>query len=177
MAKDEMFAEAAREWDLEQLYQKLAEAKREVSPRARKGLTEREKLYLRGLLCGYSPGEMAKKLVQSPKGVEVYVCKTLYQYFKKLADVPHDTKVGNWRNINNWLEEAGYKTQSFVQSKSRYSSLTEPLVKIVNIGFVQNNHNAVTLDINIRVVLPSASELAEEEDADSGDRAATNRSD
>jgi DNA-binding NarL/FixJ family response regulator len=83
MANDEMFAEAANNWDLERLYQDLAEAKRKVSPSARKGLTEREKLYLRGLLCGYSPAEMARKLIQSPKGVEVYMCKTLYQYFKK----------------------------------------------------------------------------------------------
>ena len=79
MSNDEMFAEAANNWDLERLYRDLAEAKQKFAPRARKGLTEREKLYLRGLLCGYSPAEMARKLLQSPKGVEVYVCKTLYQ--------------------------------------------------------------------------------------------------
>ena len=78
MSNDEMFSEAANNWDLERLYRDLAEAKHKCAPRARKGLTEREKLYLRGLLCGYSPAEMARKLLQSPKGLEVYVCKTLY---------------------------------------------------------------------------------------------------
>ncbi|GET38496.1 helix-turn-helix transcriptional regulator [Microseira wollei] len=169
MANDEMFAEAAHNWDLERLYQDLAEAKRQVSPRARKGLTEREKLYLRGLLCGYSPAEMARKLIQSPKGVEVYVCKTLYQYFKRMVDIPNETKVSNWRNINNSLEEAGYKTKSSTKSKSNNSLQIEPLVKIVNIGVVQNNQDTVTIDINIRVSLPSASENQGTEDLDSGD--------
>lgn len=168
MANDEMFAEAENNWDLERLYQDLAEAKRQVSPSARKGLTEREKLYLRGLLCGYSPAEMARKLFQSPKGVEVYVCKTLYQYFKKMADVPNE-KVGNWRNINNRLEEAGYKTKSSVESQSNNSLHAQPLVKIVNIGVVQNNQDTVTIDINIRVSLPSTSENQGTEDLDSGD--------
>lgn len=168
-SKQEMFASAANNWDLERLYKALAEAKRQFAPRSRKGLTHTEKLYLRGLLCGYSPAEIARKLVQSPKGVEVYVCKTLYQYFKNLADVPNE-KVGNWRNINNWLEEAGYKTQSSVESKLSNSLPSEPLVKIVNIGFVQNNQNIVTIDINIRVELPSPSETPKTEDLEPSDR-------
>ncbi|MFB2981169.1 helix-turn-helix transcriptional regulator [Microseira sp. BLCC-F43] len=168
MANDEMFAEAANHWDLERLYADLAEAKRQVSPRARKGLTEREKLYLRGLLCGYSPAEMARKLIQSPKGVEVYVCKTLYQYFKNMADVPNE-KVGNWRNINNWLDEAGYKTKNkpSVESKLANSLPIDALVKIVDMGF--DNQNTLTIDIKIRVSLPSASEAQGTEDLDSGD--------
>jgi DNA-binding NarL/FixJ family response regulator len=72
-SSDEMFAEAANNWDLERLYKAMAEAKWQVSPRARKGLTEREKLFLRGLLCGHSPAEIASQLHQSRKGVEVYI--------------------------------------------------------------------------------------------------------
>jgi hypothetical protein len=160
-SKDEMFAEAAKQWDLERIYQVLAEAKRQASPRARKGLTDREKLYLRGLLCGYSPAEMAGKLFQSPKGVEVYVSKTLYQYFKKLDNTPNE-RVGNWRNIHNRLEEAGYKTNSSSEEiLKNYLPLT-PLVNIVNVGIDQNN--TVTIDINIRVAIPSNSEPEERED-------------
>lgn len=165
-SKEDLFAEAANNWDLERLYQDLAEAKRKVSPSARKGLTEREKLYLRGLLCGYSPAEMARKLIQSPKGVEVYVCKTLYQYFKRMVDIPNETKVSNWRNINNSLEEAGYKTKSSNKSKSSNSLPTDLSVKIANICF---DYNTGTIDINIRVSFPSASENQGTEDLDSGD--------
>ena len=163
---DEMFAEAANSWDLERLYKALAEAKKQIVPHARKGLTEREKLFLRGLLCGYSPTEIARKLVQSPKGVEVYMCKTLYQYLRKMSDVPNE-KVGHWRNFNNLLEEAGYKSNSSQKNKDIYSSHAEPTVKIVNIGF---DHNTGTIDINIRVSLPPTSGGKIIEDIDADDR-------
>ncbi|MCC3442409.1 MAG: DNA-binding response regulator [Microcoleus sp. PH2017_29_MFU_D_A] len=169
-SNDDIFADAANNWDLERLYKAMAEAKWQVSPRARKGLTEREKLFLRGLLCGYSPAEIANQVHQSRKGVEVYVSKTLYQYFKKIKDVPNET-VGNWRNIPNWLEEEGYKTKSSVQSDSRNYWPNELLVKIGNICF---DTNTGTIDINIRVSLPSFSEYQRTEDIDSDDRPYTN---
>ncbi len=153
--KEDIFAEASQHWDLQRLYKALGEAKRQMSPRARKGLTDTEKLYLRGLLCGYSPAEMARKLFQSPKGVEVYVSKTLYQYFKNLADVPNE-RMGNWRNIISGLEDAGYKTESSSESKSSKSRSLEPLVNIVNIGL--ENNNTITIDIKVRLELPSPSE-------------------
>ncbi|MGB8688167.1 MAG: DNA-binding response regulator, partial [Microcoleus sp.] len=96
--KEDLFTEAAKNWDLERLYQAFAEAKRQISPRSRRGLTETEKLYLRGLLSGCSPAEIARQLLQTSKSAEVYLCKTLYQYVKKIADVPNEP-VGNWRNI------------------------------------------------------------------------------
>lgn len=161
-SSDEMFAEAANYWDLERLYKALAEAKKQIVPHARRGLTEREKLFLRGLLCGYSPAEIARKLVQSRKGVEVYMSKTLYQYLRTMSDVPNE-KVGHWRNINNLLEEAGYKTQSSQQEKRSHSSQVEPTVKIVNMGF---DSNTGTIDINIRVSLPSVAESQRIEDLD-----------
>ncbi len=156
---NEMFTEAAHDWDLPRLYQALAKAKQEVSHRARKGLTEREKLFLRGLLCGYSPAEIAGKLHQSRKGVEVYVSKTLYQYFKKMADVPNDKNVGNWRNINNWLDDAGYKNNSgFSGSLNKYLK-TESLAKIVNIGVFQDQKDSVTIDIDINIRVSILSQL------------------
>jgi len=168
MSNDEMFSEAANNWDLERLYRDLAEAKQKCAPRARKGLTEREKLYLRGLLCGCSPAEIARKLFQSPKGVEVYVCKTLYQYFKRMPDVPNE-KVGNWRNINNFLEGAGYKSQtkSSVKSKLNTSLPIDALIKIVDMGF--ENQNTLTIDINIRLAFPSDAESQSSEDMEDGD--------
>lgn len=112
---------------------------------------------------------MARKLLQSSKGVEVYVCKTLYQYLKKVTDLPNE-KLGNWRNINNLLEDAGYKTktQSSVKSKFNPSLPLEPLVKIVNLGF--ENHNTLSIDINVRLALPTESESQEMEDMGKVDR-------
>jgi len=166
MSTDEIFSEAADRWDLERLYRDLAEAKRQCVPRARKGLTEREKLYLRGLLCGCSPREIAKKLVLSSKGVEVYVCKTLYPYLKQLPDVPSQ-KIENWRTIDNLLEDAGYKRQlqSSVKSKTNSSVPIEPLVKIVNLGVEQHT---ISIDINVKLALPSDAE--DEKSEDRGDR-------
>ena len=152
-SSDDIFADAANNWDLERLYKAMAEAKWQVSPRSRKGLTEREKLFLRGLLCGYSPAEIANQIHQSRKGVEVYVSKTLYQYFKKIKDVPNET-IGNWRNIPNWLEEEGYKTKSSVQSHSSNYLPQVPLVNIVNIG-LNNQTHAITIDIHLQLTFPS----------------------
>jgi hypothetical protein len=154
-SKEDLFAEAAKNWDLERLYQAFGEAKRQISPRSRRGLTDTEKLYLRGLLCGHSPAEIAKKMFQTPKSAEVYLCKTLYQYVRKLADMPNES-VGNWRNICNWLEEAGYKPQPFIESKFSSSSPMEALVKLVNIGWLEKG--TVSIDVNIQLTFPSSSE-------------------
>ncbi|MEG4575864.1 DNA-binding response regulator [Microcoleus sp. N3A4] len=165
-SKEDLFAEAAKHWDLERLYQAFAEAKRQISPRSRRGLTETEKLYLRGLLSGCSPAEIARQLFQTSKSAEVYLCKTLYQYVKKLADVPNEP-VGNWRNICDRLQEAGYKTQSSPEFKINNSVPTEALVKIVGIGVIEKN--TVSIDINIRLEFPSTSETAKTEDLDKED--------
>ncbi|MBD3563405.1 helix-turn-helix domain-containing protein, partial [Planktothrix sp. FACHB-1355] len=66
-SNNEQFTEAANHWDLETLYTDLASAKG-------KRLTSVEKLHLRGLLCGYSPAEIAQILHKSIKGVESEVC-------------------------------------------------------------------------------------------------------
>lgn len=162
-SKEDLFAEAAKHWDLERLYEAFAEAKRQISPRSRRGLTETEKLYLRGLLSGCSPAEIAKKMFQTPKSAEVYLCKTLYQYVKKLADLPNEP-VGNWRNVCDRLEEAGFKTQSSVKAKLNSSLPIEALVKIIDMGF--ENQNTLTIDINIRLEFPSTSETPKKEDLD-----------
>ena len=137
-SKEDLFAEAAKNWDLERLYQAFAEAKRQISPRSRRGLTETEKLYLRGLLSGCSPAEIARQLFQTSKSAEVYLCKTLYQYFKKIADLPNEP-VGNWRNICDRLQEAGYKTLSSPEFKLNNSLPTETLVKIIGMGVIEKN--------------------------------------
>ncbi len=105
MNTEEWFAsEAENAWDLERLYTDLAKAKgRTLSPT--------EKLYLCGLLSGYSPAEIAKKCHKSAGGVKVYLSTTVYQYVKFLTNKENE-KLENWTNIRKWLEEIGYKRSS-----------------------------------------------------------------
>ncbi|MBW4563821.1 MAG: helix-turn-helix domain-containing protein [Mojavia pulchra JT2-VF2] len=144
---DQQFTQAAKYWDLETLYTDISSAKG-------KRLTPVEKLHLRGLLCGYSPAEIAEKLNKNIKGVEVDLCNTLYKYVKNLVD-KSDEKVENWRNITEWLEEAGYKNQISNQIKLSDNLPVELLVKKTNISF---DNNKIIVDINLRIVASSISE-------------------
>lgn len=109
----EVFIQAASVWNLEPLYTDLAQAKKEVSqsPSKDRGLTDIEKLHLRGLLCGYSPAEIAKQLSKSVQGVEVDLCKTIYCYVKKLTDYPSNDpdQKWSWRSVVERLDNAGYR--------------------------------------------------------------------
>jgi hypothetical protein len=101
--------EADKQWNLERLYSQLSKAKGELFPRKKKELTSTERLYLRGLLSGNSPSEIAKKLFVRPEGVNVTLSNTLYRYVEELTGRPLKT-IKNWREVVDWLEEAGYKS-------------------------------------------------------------------
>jgi hypothetical protein len=105
-----LFTDAAKNWELQRLYKDLTVAKRDFAPHKRRGLTETEKKHLRGLLCDYSPAEMAKKLHKSARGVEADLCSTIYRYVEQLTERPPNT-LKNWRDIPEWLEQRGYKIQ------------------------------------------------------------------
>lgn len=160
--KKELFTEAAQYCDLERLYKALAEAKRKISPQARKGLTDTEKLYLQGLLCGHSPAEIAQLLNLSPKSVEVFVCKTLYQYVKNLVGKPSEESAGNWRNVLSWLEDAGYKTKPSVEYNFNGRLPSDVSVKVIDMGF--ENNNTLTIDINLKLSFAPDSESPERDD-------------
>jgi hypothetical protein len=144
---EERFAQAAKYWDLETLYTDLASAKG-------KRLTPIEKLHLRGLLCGYSPSEIAERLNKNVKGVEVDLCNTLYKYVKNLVD-KCDEKIENWRNISEWLEEAGYKSQPYIESESSDGVSIKLSVQKANITLEKNQ---LIIDFNLRIVAPSPAE-------------------
>jgi hypothetical protein len=141
---EERFVQATNYWDLETLYTDIASAKG-------KRLTPVEKLHLRGLLCGYSPAEIAERLNKNVKGVEVDLSNTLYKYIKSLVD-KSDEKVENWRNITEWLEEAGYKSQPSIESEIGDGVSVKLLVQEANITLEKNQ---LIIDLNIRIVAPS----------------------
>ena len=112
---EEPFTRAIHDWDIEKLYSDLANAKLEFAPHTRRGLTPVEKRHLCGLLCGYSPAEMAVFLNKQIKGVEVDLSKTLYRYIEILTNRPRNA-LKNWRDAIDWLVIAGYKKQQKTSS-------------------------------------------------------------
>lgn len=100
------FLEAKKNWELERLYVDLASAKG-------KALTPVEKKFLRGLLCGCSPAEIAKIVYQSPSSstVRVYLSNGLYKYIEEMLthQAGCSVKVKNWSRVTQLLEKAGYK--------------------------------------------------------------------
>lgn len=145
---NEQFTEAAHEWDLETLYTDLASAKG-------KRLTPNEKQHLRGLLCGHSPAEIAEKLNKNPKGIAVDFCNTIYQYVKNLVGKAEE-KVENWRKICEWLEDAGYQTQSSPESESGDCLSAKIIIKKANVVLEKNQ---IIVDINLRIIASSPSEI------------------
>jgi hypothetical protein len=140
MSDNEQFNQAVNEWDLQTLYGDLAFAKG-------KPLTPVEKLHLRGLLSGFSPSEIAEKLQKNPKGVETDLCATVYKYVKNLLDKVND-RIENWRNISQWLEEAGYKVKNNLQVPVNQ---LVPEKSIVNITNVSIERNQMVIVINLRI--------------------------
>lgn len=102
----EEFLEATNNWDLEKLYIDLASTKG-------KALTPVEKKFLRGLLCGCSPAEIASLVYQSRSSstVRVYLSNGLYKYLEEMLSNQsgYSIKVKNWSRVTYLLEKAGYK--------------------------------------------------------------------
>ncbi len=149
MAPSEQFSQAAHHWDLETLYTDLASAKG-------KRLTPVEKLHLRGLLCGCSPCEMAQKLGKDAKGVESDLCASVYKYVKGLICKGNE-KIGNWRNIAEWLEDAGYKTKPPAKFPVQDGLSENHKVNVTNIIC---DNNQITIDVFIQITVPLPSELS-----------------
>lgn len=143
---NEQFTQAGNHWDLETLYTDIASAKG-------KRLTPVEKLHLRGLLCGYSPAEVADKLHKSVKGVESEMCTTLYPHIKSLVGKGSE-KVENWRNITEWLEEAGYKTKLLAESQFNNCVPVDIMGKIAHIS-IKKNRITIEIDLQLSEQLPS----------------------
>ncbi|MBE9210204.1 NACHT domain-containing protein [Nostoc sp. LEGE 06077] len=107
---EEEFVEAKSNWELEKLYVDLASTKG-------KALTPVEKKFLRGLLCGCSPAEIASIVYQSRSSstVRVYLSNGLYKYIEEMLSnaAGYSVKVKNWSRVTYLLEKAGYKKYRF----------------------------------------------------------------
>ncbi len=139
---EEQFSQAKNDWDLERLYNDLTSIKG-------KNLTRTEKLHLRGLLCGYSPIEIAEILDRDVKGLKVNLCKNLYKYVKIIANREQE-RVENWRKICQWLEEAGYKARKTSRSQSNSSIPVDAKVHVEKIS-VDNKKIEIGMKIQITI--------------------------
>ena len=118
--KFNLFKGAEEMWDLPRLYRDLGRAKRQVAPQARQGLSDTEQQDLRGLLCGYSPAEVAGQTCRQSRTVEVRLCQRLYRYVEVLTGRPRNS-LKYWWHVKEWLEEAGYKMQTQIEAKRERS--------------------------------------------------------
>ncbi len=171
----EYLTQAEVHWDLERLYRDLAKMKTEP-------LTKMEKVYLCGLLCGYSPREIATQLKRSVRGVEAFMCNTVYQHIKLLCN--HDEeRMRNHRDILQWLAELGYKlpitTDSSSNSSSPASSPLNSLIQVLNssIHILNSSVQIVNIDpiknkmvvLNIlRIELPCSLDSSKNHDSANG---------
>ncbi|ASC73295.1 uncharacterized protein XM38_042590 [Halomicronema hongdechloris C2206] len=107
-SNQELFTEAQGDWNLDKLYGDLAAAKQQIAPHKQASLTKVEKELLRGLLCRYSPAEIAAQRYTAPKTVEVSLSNTLYRYVECLTRREANT-LESWRDVADWLAVAGYQ--------------------------------------------------------------------
>ncbi|NWF58590.1 MAG: hypothetical protein HXY43_04575 [Fischerella sp.] len=95
---EEEFIEAKNNWELEKLYVDLASAKG-------KALTPLEKKFLRGLLCGFSPSEIANTVYKSRSSstVRVYLSNGLYKYIEEMLSkqAEYSVKVKSWSRVTH----------------------------------------------------------------------------
>jgi len=154
------FAKAESQWDLDRLYCDLATIKG-------KRLSPVEKLHLRGLLSGYSPTEIANQLSKKPRGVEVDLSNTLYHYIKVVVHRSEE-KIDDWREIRDWLEEAGYRksysqldslsilgtTITDLSTGSSTFSIEKVQIEKIQIEKIKTNQKVIDIAINIRLITP-----------------------
>jgi starvation-inducible outer membrane lipoprotein len=81
------------------------------------------------------------------------MCTTLYPYIKNLVGKSNE-KVENWRNITEWLDEAGYKTQLLAESQFNNCVPVDIMGKIAHISIKKNR---ITIEIALEPLaqLPS----------------------
>jgi antitoxin VapB len=107
-SESEKFPEAANSWNLSKLYTDLRAAKRLYTKSQKQQLTPLEQAYLRGILCGQSPPEIAKVFHRESNGLRVELSRGLYRYIETLTE----KRPRNWKEVPVILENAGYKQKA-----------------------------------------------------------------
>lgn len=156
MDKNEVdFTVSAKYWQLEKIYIDLAAVKG-------KGLTPLEKTFLQGLLCGYSPAEIAACVYRdrSSNSVRVYLSKGLYKYIQELLFMKSgaQVRIKHWGSVTNLLSQAGYKkeTQNFVSTETKLSTENTQLTSFSN---ASDRHQDWEEKIDVRIFVGREEEI------------------
>lgn len=114
MSYSHLFAQVYQNWSIEQLFFDLTQVKG-------KPLTPLEKTFLQGLLCGYSPSEIARLVynnADNSNSVRVYLSNGLYRYIRELLQRQTGAKVTlkGWSHVIPLL--TGYQRSTRSSSSS-----------------------------------------------------------
>ncbi len=134
--EEELFAQAGQNWNLPVIYEQVEAAKQELF--GEKQLTALQKTILRGLLCDYSPEQIAIVLPQGMHQSLVNITWNLHKCVKYLVGIESKT-VESYRDIPRWLAIAGFKTQA---------GLDQPTVFQTTALQNLNNQPTITLKTN-----------------------------
>jgi len=102
--------------------------------------------------------KITEKLNKNVNGVETDLCATLYRYVKSLVD-KGDERIENWRNISEWLDLAGYKSNSPPQLPANLL----PEKSIVNITNINIEKNELVVYFNLRIPTTESLKLSTDE--------------
>ncbi|MBZ8179748.1 NB-ARC domain-containing protein [Oscillatoria salina] len=101
--REEFIQIVQKYWDIAKLYEDLKIAKEKYAPHKRQGLSELEKEYLLGLLCGYNPTELASKICKQPSTINSDLSRSLYRYVEVLTG-REENSLRSWQDVVCWLE-------------------------------------------------------------------------
>ncbi len=107
--EEQLFTEAEQIWNLPAIYAEIESTKQQLF--GEKQLTSLQKTILRGLLCNYSPQEIANRLPGSVEELVVNLTWTLHRCVQTATGMKAKA-VENYQDIPDWLEKAGYKIQT-----------------------------------------------------------------
>ena len=123
--EEELFPQAAQNWDLPVIYEQIEAAKQELF--GEKQLTELQKTILRGLLCDYSPEQIAIVLPQGMHQSLVNITWNLHKCVKYLVGLESKT-VESYRDIPRWLAIAGFKFPAKFDARSDQPSSSQTTI-------------------------------------------------
>jgi multidrug efflux pump subunit AcrA (membrane-fusion protein) len=137
MLEDKLFCEAADTWDLERLYKEIESTKQHQS--GVNQLTSLEKTVLRGLLCDYSPEQIANHLTGESYGLIVNLTWRLHKCIQTITN-KEPQNIESYRDIPSWLETAGYKKRNNKESISSLSNRKNTVASSSTIAYPLEHH-------------------------------------
>ena len=132
MTQDKLFTNVDQNWDLDKIYQQLNTTK-QIKFKGGE-LNNLEKTILRGLLCGYSPKNIANKMQGESAQYIINLVWKIERYIQESTQQYRNIELNSNRYIRNSLIEAGYHKKI----KKRKQNLSE----------LKTTNNASILDSN-----------------------------